>query len=1406
MVHSALSEEIETESLASYLERLERSDKRVPWTQLLEWFVEAVIGAEIIRNEHLSAPPLTNENIRIDISSTIVITSPSSPLQPSNACSLSSDIATICQFFLHIHRTLEQQNRLILPLDPEQEDIVFAHIMVALVEHFVASGDLILPNSSPTDHFLYFSECYRKLNRMYNLNSNPFVPDNLATSFAQFVLRPNNHNSFVPAEHSFLRRNTIESSERLRDAVRKVDETHSMEIVQTAYFDWREWQMMTVMVEKGDTSLTDHSFLQSRCLRSTLLSLQTKHQLRAYRNQIEENNFADSCQLQTTGDIPLISSAITTQTALPSSQSPSTSQHLSSEQCLFQTDPVVRHSRQVLLAIHYLLTRPPPKSFPWNIRPSFESDSEHDDLGQTFDLFVDLNEKFDTSLFCDTDDAQLVAALRRCRAVIEETKLTKCISDVSSFRSLLMTGFRSSNSAVQFECHNLFFEISDCLQKVDDPHEGRFVGLQSAFRDGELWEKMALLRLWGRWLNFKAKKGFRRFVKESEFDFSGFLASDMRDIRLFFRACQFVGSAIFNEAMSMSLRWQLDFVHQFEKKNQILLRVSRDPRLFVKQNPSRLYMTPLATMLGSYLSILRGCDYPSALTELIATDLDTSQLRLSLLVNPALFLNHTSIAPKHRHSFFPMDLMFERYLRSDPDVFLKAWSDVSECTPRKFLFTPYVGLHQLLLRCPTLNLDQESLENLVYMLFIKMSRQESTQKDVYNLFSLYPPPRLIDTPLTSPRLVRDNRITWIEFLNLLAGFGVYTAPFGACSSLAKVFKMLSPFDLNENTIELKLLWMVGDVVVSLHWLSIPDSMSLPLSPVGRSILEFITGNLLCRFPALVSAAFEFFHRFVSVASDIVRMDLVRNDPSSNDHFLNGATNVPSNELSTFFSQTVQAYRSGTEKEKVSILLGVRNKIEEEDERPASLAPLSHPRLPLSSFISSRRFCCVVFLQHADPTLSVPATHAVGLVCDSSLSCGDVEGVLSGGVVEKVCSWVEGWKEDGKEVGRVLGLLRVVDKLCVGLKGALRSAQKQEQEQKENSGKEQGQAGQNEEESRDGWSFGSRCQSALDLMENTLLGLCSGRESEEKESSAEVEVLTQVGGMLIRHFPHVVSGGRKEVGVIGVDVGREMRAMEEREKRREEEMRKKFEEVELLKEKVKREAERETEERRNEHELKMAELSEQAERHKRFIEEGEEREREASRRREEEERRIVGSAAIEWFPADGYSLNGSVFTRSGGSRDPTLLSAEFGNVVVRFTFTFQTISSYNTIGIVASALTAKAKVGSLFTSLVGGAGWCMKSTCRFAIQHGKEIQRGSACAGGREGQRVVLEADGRDGKRTLRLSQDGKTQPTFFSRIPVPFRFAIVLRGTGDAVSIESVEVVAEPQLSGGGTEIPMDDT
>ncbi|KAK2948336.1 hypothetical protein BLNAU_16682 [Blattamonas nauphoetae] len=91
------------------------------------------------------------------------------------------------------------------------------------------------------------------------------------------------------------------------------------------------------------------------------------------------------------------------------------------------------------------------------------------------------------------------------------------------------------------------------------------------------------------------------------------------------------------------------------------------------------------------------------------------------------------------------------------------------------------------------------------------------------------------------------------------------------------------------------------------------------------------------------------------------------------------------------------------------------------------------------------------------------------------------------------------------------------------------------------------------------------------------------------------------------------------------------------------------------------------------------------------------------------------------------------------------------------------------------------------------------------QKSRENSEYGVCKCNKFGQRVVLEADGREGKRTLKLSQDGETQPVYFTNIPVPFRFAVVILWENDAVEIKSVEVAEEPQLVGGTIPVKMDE-
>ncbi|KAK2947033.1 hypothetical protein BLNAU_18035 [Blattamonas nauphoetae] len=182
---------------------------------------------------------------------------------------------------------------------------------------------------------------------------------------------------------------------------------------------------------------------------------------------------------------------------------------------------------------------------------------------------------------------------------------------------------------------------------------------------------------------------------------------------------------------------------------------------------------------------------------------------------------------------------------------------------------------------------------------------------------------------------------------------------------------------------------------------------------------------------------------------------------------------------------------------------------------------------------------------------------------------------------------------------------------------------------------------------------------------------------------------------------------------------------------------------------------------------------------------------------------IGSTAIERYTGKEWTVYEFVF-RKADSNFATLLSFEFGAVVSRLSLNIQKGPTDTfAVGLISSSQSNEA-LKIYFPVLVGTAAWELFADGRWAIQSGSHTHQGSACEAGKKGQRIVLEADGREGKRTLKLSQDGKTQPVYFTNIPVPFRFAVFIDHFDDAVEIESAEVVEKPLLSGGKIPVEME--
>ncbi|KAK2948350.1 hypothetical protein BLNAU_16696 [Blattamonas nauphoetae] len=327
-------------------------------------------------------------------------------------------------------------------------------------------------------------------------------------------------------------------------------------------------------------------------------------------------------------------------------------------------------------------------------------------------------------------------------------------------------------------------------------------------------------------------------MSASDFDFDGFLAAELTGTQLFDEACSFVITVLSSTNASMTAQWKSDLLLQFEKRHHVLdyLAGKRGPRS--DKLASELPLTTTHIIIAQVLSLLHGYTFPSELTELLTIDLETSPHRFAGSISAAVFLCHNSIATKHRRSFFPMDLMFERHLRENPDAFFVGLPNLRLCSVRQFLYTPLVGLHSLLVRSIPLSFNEEGTLTVMLDMLIHHTSKQIPFHELYCLFSYFPPPRLLHLLTSSHRLLRASKVISIRFLNCFRNLCGSVAPFGACSSLADVFQLLFPFDSNPDENELNLLRDVGSVVVSLHWLSIPAHFDSPL---------------LCHLPSLAGA-------------------------------------------------------------------------------------------------------------------------------------------------------------------------------------------------------------------------------------------------------------------------------------------------------------------------------------------------------------------------------------------------------------------------------------------------------------------------------------------------------------------------------------------------------------------------
>ncbi|KAK2945731.1 hypothetical protein BLNAU_19344 [Blattamonas nauphoetae] len=502
-----------------------------------------------------------------------------------------------------------------------------------------------------------------------------------------------------------------------------------------------------------------------------------------------------------------------------------------SEASLSHSSFIHQATLNIITTIHTILSAPSQiSSFPqFRLSSTFELDLLR--FGQQhFDECspdLDLTETFSPDLFDEEDDFVLVTTLWRCEAVLTETNSSSCILHQAEFIPKLVSALHSDNSLIRDRSGALFGSLV-LLVDCPDPLSPPYSSLRDAFREGTETEQSALLQLWILWMHKESRKtSHDRKMKESDFDFDGFLSVHLSNCRYFIVFLRFVMCLInadLNKTsswMEMSLDWRINFLLRFHKSNDLMSAIA----------------VPDVCYYACMLSHFHGIPFPTALLDFIENTTDFPEFSVFRGLHPTVFLSHTSLPHSSRRSHVPYDILFERHLRLDSSDLVICRRLVHSIKSKWILNTPLIGIHSLLLRGFHLDFSDDEKRELgasIIMAFHTSQYPRQPGIDIFfALFSDFPPPLVIPSIVMSINTTLKVTSFMTEFLIILQSLLLHTAPFGDCVSLSKILPAivpLLPFSKIDKNIEISF----ARTIFVLSWLNLPPHFDLPLLSLNPS--------------------------------------------------------------------------------------------------------------------------------------------------------------------------------------------------------------------------------------------------------------------------------------------------------------------------------------------------------------------------------------------------------------------------------------------------------------------------------------------------------------------------------------------------------------------------------------------
>ncbi|KAK2956572.1 hypothetical protein BLNAU_8412 [Blattamonas nauphoetae] len=743
----------------------------------MEWFVCAAIGLESKASCVDSLEAFDWDHVMVDrlgIARIILITFQSDSCPLPSPQSFSNDMSSLSLLFIALIDQLATSNSLSTSVDLNIRDHLISTIIHRLFNHLTSTNHVVL-NCSPADVepalTLFTLESQKLLNNrdvfdifhrttvglyaiVHTLENNGFskptirLTDSRIDLFSPDLPKSANFTDFMKLLEPELVKLKKEFDPELFGEAKRIT----------------LWKGLLERVASGEEVLKDKSFLKSSFFRPTLLSIQAKFQ--QLMSSVSESMGSSTSSLPSSHSTPHTSLSVHLNSSL---QTPSSS------------TPFKQESIELLAIIHSLLSSP--------LHPSPDKQLHTNSFSQALQLFnlgdPSPTEQFHSSLFDEQDNEILAQSLVRCKTVCELFGAEKCILDISMFYDRIVSCLASSNSQVRSAALSIFQLIYD-IPSVHFQLPSVWNRLSSAFRDGFPDEQLGLLVVsltWIRAINFEMSVPP---FPLNLFDWEGLFSADLTWGALFINAVHLI---MVLRSSSIEERFGkakvAEIVVKFERRQRAVSIINSFCCNNAKFNNSSFELFLSYSLM---ISLLISCDFPLPLTTFLTTRPDLRVTPVLPIRHSVVFLHH-NILNRHKPHQPPLDLLFERTLRTNPlDFFLVSSKSEFDLLP-SLRNTSLCAFHALCRRGVHLDMmESERIRSGWHISTASFMFKTQLISDTFHLFLYFPPPRVVRFFLPILRWGRDRPSDVIALKVMMMTLLLVTAPFGDCISLKELFR------------------------------------------------------------------------------------------------------------------------------------------------------------------------------------------------------------------------------------------------------------------------------------------------------------------------------------------------------------------------------------------------------------------------------------------------------------------------------------------------------------------------------------------------------------------------------------------------------------------------------------------